>query len=74
MQQREIDYVAVLRKVPDFNALVTSIDASAFNDLASVIGSQMTVDFCTEHDERLAEGKLMAFNARIMARWFADNP
>ena len=31
----------------------------------------MTTDFCTEHDEKLAEGKLMAFNARIMARWFA---
>ena len=70
-QQRENDYVTALRKVPDFNSLVTCIDAGAFNDLASVIRSQMTVDFRTEHDERLAEGKLMAFNARIMARWFA---
>ena len=52
MQQRENNYVAALRKVPVFNALVTSIDAGTFNDLASVIGSQMTVDFRTEHDER----------------------
>ena len=71
MQQREINYVAALRKVPDFNSLVISINTGAFNAFASVIGSQMTTDFRTEHDKRLAEGKLMAFKAWIMAKWFA---
>ena len=45
MQQREVNYVAALRKVPDFYTLVISIDTGAFNDLASVIGSQLTQTF-----------------------------
>ena len=70
-QQHENNYVAALRKVPDFNSLIISVDTGAFNELASVIGSQETTNYRTEHDERLAEGKLMAFNAGIMAKWFA---
>ena len=70
-QQRKSEYVSALRKVPDFNSLVISVDTGAFNELASVIGSQETTDYRTEHDEKLAEGKNMAFNARIMTKWFA---
>ena len=60
-----------LSKIQSFNALVTSVDAGAFHECASSIGSVATTDYKKEgHDDRVAEGKLMAENARTMANWF----
>ena len=65
-QKREQDYVAALTKVTDLTTLLTNVDAGAYDDLASNVGSVATTDFKTAHDERLAEGKLLTKNSRIM--------
>lgn len=59
-----------LSKIQDINSLVKSVDAGAFANCASSIGSFMTTDYRTEHDDRVAEGKLMVEHTRVMANWF----
>ena len=51
-QQRELKYVEALTKVKDLQSLLVSVDAGAFTELASTIGSCATTDFKTEHDEK----------------------
>ena len=69
-QKREQDYVAALTKVTDLTTLLTNVDAGAYDDLASNVGSVATTDFRTAHDDRLSEGKLLTKNSRIMCKWF----
>ena len=49
-----------LSKIDDFPALLSAVDAGAFADYASTIGSVFTTDYRKEHDERTAEGKQLS--------------
>ena len=60
-----------LSKIDSFTTLVTSVEAGAFHECASTIGSAATTDWKKgDYDERFAKGKRMAEDLRIMANWF----
>ena len=59
-----------LGKYDNLTALITAVDAGAFNDVASTIGSAATTDFRSDNDERTEEAKALISAARVMAEWF----
>ena len=59
-----------LMKIENLAALITAVDAGAFAEVASTIGSVATTDFRSENDEKTTESKALISAARVMAEWF----